>query len=38
MQQALEEKGYDLAYTWGVNLHGQKFGAKNGGGVFWRFL
>jgi enterochelin esterase-like enzyme len=26
MQQALEEKGYDIAYTWGVNLHGQKFG------------
>lgn len=26
MQSALEDKGYDLNYTWGVNLHGQKFG------------
>lgn len=26
MQQALEEKNYDYTFTWGVNLHGQKFG------------
>ena len=26
MQKALTEKGYDLAYTWGMNGHGQKFG------------
>jgi len=26
MQKALEKKGYDLNYTWGMNNHGQKFG------------
>jgi len=26
MQQALTEKGYDVNYSWGMNLHGQKFG------------
>jgi enterochelin esterase family protein len=25
MQKALTKKGYDLAYTWGMNNHGQKF-------------
>lgn len=29
MQSALEDKGYDLAYTWSVNLHGQKFGGPS---------
>ncbi len=24
--KALTQKGYDLSYTWGMNLHGQKFG------------
>lgn len=24
--KALTQKGYDVNYTWGVNLHGQKFG------------
>lgn len=26
MQKALTQKGYDLNYTWGMNLHGQRFG------------
>ena len=26
MKDALEKKGYDLAYTWGMNNHGQRFG------------
>jgi enterochelin esterase-like enzyme len=26
LMKALTEKGYDLNYTWGMNLHGQKFG------------
>jgi enterochelin esterase-like enzyme len=26
MKDALTKKGYDLAYTWGINNHGQKFG------------
>lgn len=26
LMQALTRKGYDLNYTWGMNLHGQKFG------------
>lgn len=26
MQKALTDKGYDVNYTWGMNLHGQKFG------------
>lgn len=26
MQKALEKKGYDMAYTWGMNNHGQRFG------------
>jgi enterochelin esterase-like enzyme len=26
MMKALSAKGYDLNYTWGLNLHGQKFG------------
>jgi enterochelin esterase family protein len=26
MMKALTEKGYDVNYTWGMNLHGQKFG------------
>jgi enterochelin esterase-like enzyme len=26
LQKALTQKGYDLNYTWGMNLHGQKFG------------
>ncbi len=26
MMKALTEKGYDVNYTWGINLHGQKFG------------
>ena len=25
MQKALEKKGYDLNYTWGMNNHGQRF-------------
>ena len=24
--KALTAKGYDVNYTWGMNLHGQKFG------------
>ena len=24
--KALTQKGYDVNYSWGVNLHGQKFG------------
>jgi hypothetical protein len=24
--KALTQKGYDVNYTWGMNLHGQKFG------------
>jgi len=26
MMKALTQKGYDVNYTWGMNLHGQKFG------------
>jgi enterochelin esterase family protein len=26
LMQALEEKGYDVNYSWGINGHGQKFG------------
>jgi enterochelin esterase-like enzyme len=26
LMKALTAKGYDVAYTWGMNLHGQKFG------------
>ncbi len=26
LMRALAEKGYDVNYTWGMNLHGQKFG------------
>jgi hypothetical protein len=26
MQKALEKRGYDMAYTWGMNNHGQRFG------------
>lgn len=26
MMKALTKKGYDLNYSWGMNLHGQKFG------------
>ncbi len=26
LMQALTEKGYDVNYTWGMNLHGQKMG------------
>ncbi len=26
LKDALEKKGYDLNYTWGMNNHGQKFG------------
>lgn len=26
LMRALSQKGYDLNYTWGMNLHGQKFG------------
>jgi len=26
LMKALTQKGYDLNYTWGMNLHGQKFG------------
>jgi enterochelin esterase family protein len=26
LMKALTQKGYDLSYTWGMNLHGQKFG------------
>jgi enterochelin esterase family protein len=28
MQKALEKKGYDLNYTWGMNNHGQSFGSQ----------
>ena len=24
--KALTQKGYDVNYSWGMNLHGQKFG------------
>ncbi len=26
LMRALTKKGYDVSYTWGMNLHGQKFG------------
>jgi hypothetical protein len=26
LMKALTAKGYDVNYTWGMNLHGQKFG------------
>jgi len=26
LKDALEKKGYDLSYTWGMNNHGQRFG------------
>jgi enterochelin esterase-like enzyme len=26
LMKALTQKGYDVSYTWGMNLHGQKFG------------
>ncbi len=26
LKDALEQKGYDMAYTWGMNNHGQRFG------------
>jgi enterochelin esterase family protein len=26
LMKALTQKGYDVTYTWGMNLHGQKFG------------
>jgi len=26
MKDALEKKGYDMTYTWGMNNHGQRFG------------
>ena len=26
LMKALTQKGYDVNYTWGMNLHGQKFG------------
>jgi hypothetical protein len=26
LMKALTEKGYDVNYAWGLNLHGQKFG------------
>src|ERR1700741_1778355 len=26
LMKALSQKGYDVNYTWGMNLHGQKFG------------
>jgi enterochelin esterase family protein len=26
LEKALAEKGYDVNYSWGMNLHGQKFG------------
>jgi len=26
LMKALTEKGYDVNYSWGMNLHGQKFG------------
>ncbi|HWC97519.1 MAG TPA: hypothetical protein VG456_12230, partial [Candidatus Sulfopaludibacter sp.] len=26
LMKALTQKGYDVNYSWGVNLHGQKFG------------
>jgi len=28
LMRALTEKGYDVNYTWGMNLHGQKFGGE----------
>ena len=28
LMQALTEKGYDVNYTWGMNLHGQKMGGQ----------
>jgi hypothetical protein len=26
LMKALSQKGYDVSYSWGMNLHGQKFG------------
>lgn len=26
LKDALQKKGYDMTFTWGMNLHGQKFG------------
>lgn len=26
LMKAFQQKGYDMTYTWGMNLHGQKFG------------
>ena len=26
LMKALTQKGYDINYSWGMNLHGQKFG------------
>ena len=26
LMKALTQKGYDVNYSWGMNLHGQKFG------------
>jgi hypothetical protein len=26
LMKALTQKGYDVTYSWGMNLHGQKFG------------
>jgi enterochelin esterase family protein len=28
LMKALTQKGYDVNYTWGMNLHGQKFGGE----------
>ena len=28
LMKALTAKGYDVNYTWGMNLHGQKFGGQ----------
>jgi enterochelin esterase family protein len=28
MVKALTEKGYDVNYAWGMNLHGQKMGGQ----------
>jgi enterochelin esterase-like enzyme len=28
LMRALTQKGYDVNYTWGMNLHGQKFGGQ----------
>jgi enterochelin esterase family protein len=28
LMKALTQKGYDVNYTWGMNLHGQKFGGQ----------